>query len=146
MNVSSQKQIAAKILKCGVNRVWIDASAPNLASAITRQDIRNLISRGYIKKRAIKGTSRVRARETAEKKHRGQRKGPGSRKGTANARLNRKTRWVNKVRALRRMLYGLREKGALEGQYRKLYKMASGGFFRDRGHLRIHLDKMGVKR
>lgn len=146
MNLSSQREIAAKILKCGVNRVYIDPKTPNIESAITRKDIRTMISRGYIKKQPIKGTSRVRAREMAEKKHRGQRKGPGSRKGTSNARLNTKTRWVNKIRALRRMLYGLRKKGALEGSYRKLYRMASGGFFRDRGHLRIYLDKMGVKR
>ncbi len=146
MNLSSQRRMAAEILKCGENRVRIDPDAPGVASAITRDDVRRLIEDGRIEKKPVKGTSRGRARETAKKKHRGQRKGPGSRKGSSNARLNDKKRWMEKIRVLRRMLAGLRRKGVLEpGQYRKLYKMASGGFFRDKAHLKIYLEKQGVK-
>ena len=146
MNLSSQRQIAAKLLKCGVNRVFIDSSAPNVNTAITRRDIRNLITRGYVRKKPEVSTSRFRARELAKKKHHGQRKQEGSRKGTSNARVSEKTTWIMKVRALRRYLLGLKKKGALNAEvYRKMYRMSSGGYFRDRGHLRIHLEKMGVK-
>ena len=64
MQVTNQKKMAAKILKCGVNRIWVDPRyVDQVTSAVQKSDIRELIEEGLIKARPIKGTSRVRARK-----------------------------------------------------------------------------------
>ena len=35
-----QRKLAAKVLKCGENRVWIDPKNEKVKQAITRRDIR----------------------------------------------------------------------------------------------------------
>jgi large subunit ribosomal protein L19e len=45
-----QKKIAAKILKCGEGRVWIDPKNEKVKTAITRNDIRRFIKEGIIVK------------------------------------------------------------------------------------------------
>ena len=51
MNLSAQKRMAAEILKCGQNRVYIDPYLiEEVKMAITREDIRNLIKEGIIQK------------------------------------------------------------------------------------------------
>ena len=88
--------MAAEVLKCGVNRVWIDPDEiENVADAITRADIRTAVASGSIKAMPKKGTSKGRIRHAALQKSKGKRKGPGSRKGTANARYSNKRRWIN---------------------------------------------------
>ena len=53
--VNAQKRMSAEILKCGVNRVYIDPQfVEEVQMAITREDIKNLIKQGIIKKRAEK--------------------------------------------------------------------------------------------
>ena len=96
MDVKTQRRIAAKILKVGVNRVKIDPeSLPDVALAITREDVRRHIDDGDIGKRKVKGISRGRAKAVAAKKKKGQRIGPGSRKGPKYSRLSSKERWKN---------------------------------------------------
>ena len=131
-------------MKCGENRVWFDPEhREEIARAITREDIRRLIFKGFIKKKPEKGTSRGRARAVAEKRKKGRRSGHGSRKGTANARLPRKERWMLKIRAQRRFLRELRKAGELAGGlYRRLYRMAKGGVFRSKAHLKLVLEQM----
>ena len=44
VNLTNQRRVAASILKCGVNRVWIDSNrTEDVANAVTREDIRNLM-------------------------------------------------------------------------------------------------------
>ncbi|MBC7219095.1 MAG: 50S ribosomal protein L19e, partial [Hadesarchaea archaeon] len=44
MKLDTKKRLAAKILKVGVNRVWIDPSRlGDVSAAITREDIKRLI-------------------------------------------------------------------------------------------------------
>ena len=137
MNLRVQRRIASELLKCGSHRVWFDASRrEDIARAITREDMRRLISKGYVKKRQAAGTSRGRARELAEKKRKGRRVGRGSRKGTSNARLPKKEKWMLKIRAQRKMLMELRDKGEItRALYRKLSLMAKGGVFRSKAHM-----------
>ena len=69
MQITNQKKMAAQILKCGVNRVWVDPSyVDQISSAVQKSDIRELIEEGLIKARPIQGTSRVRARKLAEQR------------------------------------------------------------------------------
>ena len=109
MQVTNQKKMAAQILKCGVNRVWVDPRyVDQVTSAVQKSDIRELIEEGLIKARPIQGTSRVRARKLAEQRSKGRRRGHGSRKGSSRARLPKKNRWMRTIRSQRRTLKGMR--------------------------------------
>ena len=130
-DLSAQKRMAADVLDVGKNRVWFDPDAQaDIAEAITREDIRDLVQQGTIRAENATGNSRGRARERAEKRAYGHRKGPGSRKGKAGARTNEKEEWTSRIRAQRRRLRELRDDGPLDRtQYRQLYRKASGGEF-----------------
>jgi len=137
MKVDVQKGLAARILKVGENRVWFDPERiEDISIAITRNDIRNLIHEGAIKKKYDIGVSRVRAREIAEKKKRGKRKGEGSRKGKATTYMPKKRAWILRIRPIRRKLKELREnKNISVSSYRRLYRYANGGTFKSIAHL-----------
>ncbi len=133
-----QRRLAAKILKVGKSKIWIDsARIKDAQTAITRIDVKKLINQGVIKK--IPGKVKM----PKEKKKR--KRGPGSRKGSKHARLPKKRRWINTVRPLRRMLKELKESGQIDNRtYRKLYMLVKGGQFRNRSHLRIYLKQRGI--
>lgn len=130
-DLSAQRRLAADVLDVGKSRVWFDPDAQGeIAEAITREDIRELVANGTIETKTAKSNSRGRAREREQKRAYGHRKGPGTRKGTAGARQNSKDAWVSRIRAQRRRLKELREEGTLtRTQYRALYNKASGGEF-----------------
>ncbi len=144
-DLSNQKRMAAEILGVGIHRVWMDPEASeDIATAPTREDIRELINEGYIKRKQKKGISRGRARARDVKKAYGHRKGHGSRKGAKGARSPRKAQWMRKIRALRKRLMALRAEGALDATaYRKLYNKAKGGEFRNVGHLNNYMITKG---
>lgn len=143
MNLSSQKRMAADVLGVGKHRVWIDPDqAEEVEDAITKQDIRNLVESGVIQKKEKKGVSRGRAREKDAQRKKGRRSGHGRRKGAKGARKSDKDTWKEKIRALRKELKRLRDEDELSStQYRKLYDMASGGFFRNKKHMHIYIEK-----
>ena len=146
MNLTPQKNIAAKILNVGVKRVWIDPEyEEDLSLALTRDDVRKLIADNVIRRKPIKGVSRGRARILKLQKRRGQRRGQGSRKGKAGARQPGKKVWINKVRSQRRYLRGLRDNQLiLPSQYRKLYSKVKGNSYRSVAHLRNTVDDSGI--
>ncbi|DAC47287.1 MAG TPA: 50S ribosomal protein L19e, partial [Candidatus Poseidoniales archaeon] len=115
MQITNQKRIAARLLKCGENRVWINPLyVDQIASAVQTDDIREFIDEGWIRAKPVKGTSRVRARARLAQKRKGRRKGQGTRAGTANARNPRKNRWMRTIRSQRRVLKELREDKTIE--------------------------------
>ncbi|ELZ91137.1 MULTISPECIES: 50S ribosomal protein L19e [Haloferax] len=130
-DLKAQKRMAADVLDVGKGRVWFDPEEQSeIAEAITREDIRELVDEGTIRAKDAKGNSKGRARERAAKRSYGHRKGAGSRKGRSGARQNKKDAWVSRIRAQRRRLKELREDGTLDrSQYRSLYNKASGGEF-----------------
>jgi large subunit ribosomal protein L19e len=132
-DLSTQKRLAADELDVGKNRLWFDPDAQGeIADAITREDIRELIADGTIDtKREARGNSRGRARERNEKRAYGHRKGPGTRKGKQGARDGKKDQWMRLIRAQRRRLRELRdeEERLDSSEYREVYGMASGGEF-----------------
>jgi large subunit ribosomal protein L19e len=134
--------MASEVLKVGKGRVWIDPEQEErVEEAITRQDIRNLVESGAIKKKKVKGTSKGRAKKIKSQKKKGRRKGHGSRKGTKTARKSRKKGWMEKIRAIRERLKEMRDDEEItKDQYWKLYDMAKGGFFRDRKHLENYVE------
>ena len=137
MDVSLQKRLTADAYGVGVDRVWIDPTKlEEVSKALTKEDIRALVEKGIIKIKPIEGQSRVWARIRHLQKKKGRRRGHGSRKGPKTARLNSKRAWINRIRALRKLLRTLKQKGLIDKHlYRKLYLMAKGGYFRSRSHL-----------
>ncbi|WP_224448961.1 50S ribosomal protein L19e [Haloprofundus salilacus] len=130
-DLSAQRRMAADVLDVGKSRVWFDPDEQSeIAEAITREDIRDLVDSGTIRATDAKSNSRGRARERQAKRDYGHRSGPGTRKGKAGARRDSKDEWMSRIRAQRSRLKELRDDGPLNRtQYRELYNKASGGEF-----------------
>lgn len=143
MKLTSQRRIAAQILKVGQNRILFDQEKlSEIKEAITKSDLRSLISDKVIKAKPTNNTSRFRARKIKKQKSKGRRKGPGSRKGTKKARLPPKKRWMIKVRAQRELIKLLKEKKVISPHlYRNLYSKVTGNFFRSRRHIKLYLEE-----
>lgn len=146
-DLANQRRLAAEVMDIGVNRVWMNPeSYKDISQALTREDIRNLITEKKIGKRAIQGVSRGRARKADEARAYGHRKGHGSRSGAKGARNPKKEQWMKKIRALRSQLMEMREKKTIEvSLYRKLYRKAKGGEYRSRAHLIAHIEQLKAK-
>lgn len=137
MNLRLQRRLASKVLRCGEGRVWIDPEkSSEVEEAITREDVRRLIGEGTIKAKLKIGNA---------KNIRKKRRGRGSIKGSFHSTESKKERWKKKVRAIRKLLSQLRDAGLAKDVYRRLYYLTKGGFFRDRSHVRLYLEKEGIK-
>jgi large subunit ribosomal protein L19e len=145
-DLRNQRRMAAQILKCGEGRVWIDPDRiGDVASAVTRSDVRRLISGGAIAKPPARGVSRGRARHAEEQRAKGRRRGHGSRKGAKTARMPRKKKWIQLIRPIREELATLRETKKIDAKiYRDYYMRAKGGQFRSRSHLLSHMRTEGA--
>jgi large subunit ribosomal protein L19e len=148
MNLTNQRRLAASLLEVGVNRVWINPEkTEDVEGAITREEIRKFIREGTIKALPERSTSRGRARILAQKKRTGRRIGMGTKKGKAFAEVSEKTRWMNRIRALRRKLTELRDQRIITvGTYRNLYMKAKGGEFRSLAELERHINEQKLRR
>ena len=125
-----QRKIAAKILKCGVHRVWLDPLQENkIKQAITRRDIKGLIKEGYIKK--LKPKKHAKLGEKTQQR-------TGSKKGKRFSRLPKKEPWLKIVRPQRTLIREM--KNELQPlAYRKLYRLIKGGTFRSKAHLMSYI-------
>jgi large subunit ribosomal protein L19e len=143
-DLKSQRRLAAKIMDCGENRVWMDPDAQGeIAEAITREDVRELVQQGIIREKRKKGVSRGNARERDEKRAYGHQKGPGTRKGKAGARSDEKEEWKSGIRALRKELRRMKEDEEIDAStYRDLYGKAKGGEFDSVRYLRNYVEDM----
>ncbi|MDY6818907.1 MAG: 50S ribosomal protein L19e [Halobacteriales archaeon] len=141
-DLSAQKRLASDVLDVGEGRVWFDPDAQGeIADAITREDIRDLVDQGIIQAKDAQGNSRGRARERDAKRAYGHQTGPGTRKGKAGAREDKKHSWTNDIRAQRKTLRELRDSGELTPkQYRELYDKAGGGEFRSVEYLETYIE------
>ncbi len=134
------KRLASRILKVGKSRIYFDKDhLKEISEAITAKDVRRLIKQGYIKVRPAKKNLSIRS------KLRKRRRGPGKIKGAKYSRLSKKERWMIKIRAQRKFLRELRDKGIIDKKlYRELYRKSKAGMFRSKAHLKIYLEKLGV--
>ncbi|OGD45204.1 50S ribosomal protein L19e [Candidatus Bathyarchaeota archaeon RBG_16_57_9] len=148
MNLRSQRRLAAEVLGCGANRVWIDPEkSDDVSMAITREEIRKLVHEKAIKALPENSHSRGRTRVLAEKKKKGRRIGPGTKKGKINSVVPRKTRWMNRIRAQRRKLRELRERRIIAvNTYRRLYRKAKGGEFRSIAEMERFINDRNLRR
>lgn len=146
-DVTNQRRMAAKIMKCGLNRVYMPPDKEKLqeiSEATTRAAVRSLIVRRYITKRPKQGVSRGRAKAFQDQRRKGRRRGMGSRRGKASSRTNDKTRWITNIRAMRLTLRRLRLQEKINTkQYRLYYRMAKGGQFHSSAHLLLQMEARG---
>ena len=143
MHLHVQRRIAASILGCSKKRVWLDEQrSEEIKEAITREDIRSLVNKGLIQEKPKNITSRGRARKAAAQRRKGRKKGKGKRKGVSTSRLSKKRAWIDRVRIQRRLIRNMKKRGILTtANYRKLFLLIKGGFFRSKRHIKLYMDE-----
>ena len=139
--MNSKKLLAAKILKISPGKIrFADDAHEDIQKAITRSDMRGLIAVGKITIKATNFHSRSNARAIRAQKSKGRQRGKGSHKGSKHSIVPRKDQWMARIRVQRRFLHQLREKLLLgQKEYRKLYVMSKGGYFRNIRHIKLYL-------
>ncbi len=147
VNLKAKKRLASRVTGVGVHRIKFDSDhLDDVADAITRENIRSLITANTIQIKSFTGTSRGRAQEKKDqKKKRGT--GQGSKKGRKGARVGKKEVYVAKVRSLRRLLKIAKDrKDITNPEFWSLYKKIGGNTVRNKAHLRILMEETSAKR
>ncbi|HZX12310.1 MAG TPA: 50S ribosomal protein L19e [Candidatus Nanoarchaeia archaeon] len=141
-----QKRLAASLLKAGIGRVWLDPQRmEDIEKALSRQDIKGLISQGAIRPKQKTGISRGRTRQHLNQKRKGRRKGQGSRRGKTAVREHPKRQWVHKIRLQRRLFTHLKNTNLISlSTYHTLRQKSKGGFFRSQRHVKLYLTEKGL--
>ncbi len=141
-----QKRLAADILKCSPQRVRFSTEhAKEIGEAITRADVRTLISQGIITRLPVGGISNGRRKIVLKQLAKGRRRGAGSRKGTSNARASGSQDWTTRVRVQRELLQRLRERKKVTPEtFKALYAKVKGGFFRSTHHIKLYMEEQDL--
>jgi large subunit ribosomal protein L19e len=147
VNLKAKKRLASRITGVGVHRIKFDVDhLDDVADAITRENIRSLITANTIKIKSIVGTSRGRAHtKKSQKNKRGTTQ--GSKQGRKGARVGTKEIYVAKVRSLRRLLKIAKDRKDLTNpEFWTLYKKVGGNTIRNKAHLRTLMEEIISKR
>lgn len=130
MNLRKKKELAAKALGVGKNRIYFSPeSLSDIKEAITKQDILALNQEGIIKIKPTKGRRKVVTKR--------KRKGPGKTKMKVK---NRKQDYVKITRKLRRYVKYLMDGNHITKEvYYELRKKIKTRVFKNLTHLKEHL-------
>ena len=147
VNLKTKRQLVSRILGVGANRVRFDSDhLDDVADAITRDNIRSLVTAKIIEIKSIKGTSRGRAHF---KKHQRRRRGTkqGSKKGRKGARVGKKEVYVKRIRAMRHQIKVSKSRKEITNKdYWNLYKQVGGNQVRNLAHLRSLIEEIHSKK
>ena len=126
MALSNKKQLAAKVLKVGKDRIYFNPeSLKQIEEAITRQDILDLKEAGAIVVKPISGRKKV-----VKRKHR---RGMGKIKKRVN---DRKKKYVVLTRKLRTHAKSLKKRGQIDSEkYSDIRKKIRASKFKSKRHL-----------
>ncbi len=147
VNLKAKKRLASRVTGVGVHRIKFDSDhLDDVADAITRENIRSLITANTIQIKSFTGTSRGRAQKKKDqKKKRGN--GQGSKQGRKGARVGKKEVYVAKVRSLRRLLKIAKDRKEITNpEFWALYKKIGGNTVRNKAHLRLLMEETITKR
>ncbi|MDH3677460.1 MAG: 50S ribosomal protein L19e [Nitrosopumilus sp.] len=147
VNLKAKKRLASRVAGVGVHRIKFDSDhLDDVADAITRENIRSLITANTIQIRSFTGTSRGRAQDKKDQKNKRGTK-QGSKQGRKGARVGKKEVYVSKVRALRRLLKIAKDrKDITNPEFWSLYKKVGGNTVRNKAHLRLLMEETISKR
>ncbi|HMK32271.1 MAG TPA: 50S ribosomal protein L19e [Nitrosopumilaceae archaeon] len=142
VNLKTKRRLVARILGVGANRIKFDSEyLDDVADAITRDNIRSLLTANIIEVRPIKGTSKGRAyHKKSQRRKRGTKQ--GSKKGAKGTRIGKKQVYVRKIKALRHRLRVSKGRKEITNQdYWKLYRQVGGNQVRNIAHLRTLIEE-----
>lgn len=142
VNLHAKKRLVSRITGKGIHRVRFHIEhLDDITDAITRGNIRSLITANTITFSPIKGTSRTRAKiKHLQKIKRGA--GQGSKKGRKGAREGKKIKHIIKVRSLRKLLKVFKDRKEIKNdEFWKLYKKIGGDTVRNKAHLHTLIDE-----
>jgi large subunit ribosomal protein L19e len=147
VNLKAKKRLASRVTGVGVHRIKFDSDhLDDVADAITRENIRSLITANTIQIRPFTGTSRGRAQDKKDQKNKRGTK-QGSKQGRKGARVGKKEVYVAKVRSLRRLLKIAKDRKELTNpEFWSLYKKVGGNTVRNKAHLRQLMEETITKR
>jgi large subunit ribosomal protein L19e len=133
MNLSKRKELAAKVLKVGKNRiVFVEERLPEIKEAITRMDILDLHKSGAILIKEVGGRKKIVKRKN--------RRRIGKIKKKVN---NRKQEYVIITRKLRKFVRGLVRTGAIDKEKnREVRKQIRARKFKSKRHLKENLEEL----
>ncbi len=147
VNLRTKKRLVSRVVGVGLARIKFDPDrSDDIADAITRDNIRGLITAGAITIKAAGGTSRGRSKfKKEQKKKRGTT--TGSKKGRKGARVGKKEVYVARTRALRYRLRVAKERKEITNpEFWTLYRKVSGNTVRNVAHLRTLIDEIKAHR
>ena len=129
MILKMQRRIAARILRVGENKVWMNPLRLNeIKEAITKQDVLDLIKDGAMT---------IREKTGIKTKVKRKRKGPGKKKGKSR---RGKRDYMMKIRKLRRFIKLLKENSIINTpEARKMRALSKSGYFKSQRHLKEHI-------
>jgi large subunit ribosomal protein L19e len=143
MSIKLSRRIAAELMKRGESKVRIKPDrVEDAKKAITREDVRNLISSGAVYAIKPKHNLSLYSKDLREKRNKGRARGPGRRKGSAKARQS--VGYEKKIRGQRRVLAALKKEKVIDNiAFKSYYKLVKGGNFPSKISLLNHLTSVG---
>lgn len=138
MNLKKKKQLVARTFNIGAGRIAFDSERiDEIKEAITKQDMRDLLSSGVIFIKEVKGRRK-------EKQRKRRKKGPGKIKKKIK---NRKQRYVKITRKLREFVRQLKLQGRISKEdYKIIRKQIRARMFRSKEHMNELIKETGKLR